>query len=195
MPLIDYHNQRFNRTRQHFFPNTTAIKLQDQISVPADLANALVKCRIVYSAEIQTIEYIPYAPKQIDSIQIVPSSISYAWKYSDRSALDAAFQLKGTADDILLVKDGWVSDTHYCNVALWKNGLWFTPKEPLLAGTMREKLLEDGVILLADIPSSGINYYDKICLFNAMIDFEQIVLPIDKILPHYETDSHCTTII
>ena len=55
-----------------------------------------------------------------------------------------------------------------------------TPAHPLLQGTKRAELLNKQLIVEKDIAQVHLNDYSHIMLFNAMIDWERIVLPINK---------------
>ena len=81
---------------------------------------------------------------------------------------------------MLIVRDGLLTDTSIANVALYDGHEWLTPTHPLLRGTKRAELLARKAIREADIPADSIFSYSKIALFNAMIDFEVLVMPINK---------------
>ena len=82
--------------------------------------------------------------------------------------------------DVLIVRNNLLTDTSIANVALEKEGVWYTPRTPLLKGTKRALLLEQGVLTECDIPSDVISSYSHIALFNAMIDFQSLVLEINR---------------
>ena len=82
--------------------------------------------------------------------------------------------------DVLIVRNNLLTDTSIANVALEKEGVWYTPRTPLLKGTKRALLLEQGVLTECDIPSDVISSYSPIALFNAMIDFQSLVLEINR---------------
>ena len=67
-----------------------------------------------------------------------------------------------------------VTDTSIANIALYNDGLWFTPKKPLLEGTTRARLLNAGKIIEKDIAVEDLNNYSRVALMNAMIDFDII---------------------
>ena len=82
--------------------------------------------------------------------------------------------------DVLIVRNNLLTDTSIANVALEKEGVWYTPRTPLLKGIKRALLLERGVLTECDIPSDEISSYSHIALFNAMIDFQSLVLEINR---------------
>jgi 4-amino-4-deoxychorismate lyase len=78
----------------------------------------------------------------IESLKLVEdNTISYRHKYSDRSHLLELMNMRGDCDDILIVKDGYITDTSFSNIVFFDGDKWVTPARPLLRGTMRESLL------------------------------------------------------
>jgi len=90
--------------------------------------------------------------------------------------------LRGEDDDILIVKRGLITDSFYCNVA-FKTGQsqWITPSDPLLAGTKRQRLIDEDQLSIGDIKLENLTDYSHIRLFNSMIEFGEIELAIDAI--------------
>ena len=68
-----------------------------------------------------------------------------------------------------------------CNIALFDGSNWATPRTPLIYGTNRAYLLEKGFVVEKDIFASHLANYQKITLFNALIDFQEIIIDIDSI--------------
>ena len=95
--------------------------------------------------------------------------------------LDEAFALRDTADDVLIVRHGLLTDTSIANIALWDGSEWYTPAQPLLAGTQRRYLLDTGQIKETDIPVASLGNYRHIRLFNALIPFGEVELPVGQI--------------
>ena len=133
--------------------------------------------------EIERIEFELYSRRMVKSLKVVEADhISYSFKYFDRIALDALFAQRGNCDDILMVKNGCVTDTHFANTAFWDGATWFTPDTPLLPGTMRASLLEKGVLKMARITPGNLNNYHNIRLINALNDLEGgAEVPIEKV--------------
>ena len=72
-------------------------------------------------------------------------------------------------DDILIVRRGLLTDTSIANIALFDGKDWFTPKLPLLRGTCRTALIDNGIIKEKDIRPEELSSYSFVRLFNAMI--------------------------
>ena len=84
------------------------------------------------------------------------------------------FDKRESCDDILIVKNGYITDTSIANIALYDGNSWITPKVPLLKGTTRQRYLDNAKILESDIKVQDLKKFSKIALLNAMIDFDII---------------------
>ena len=104
---------------------------------------------------------------------VVSDTISYGYKYADRSALDILYNLRGNCDDILIVIMGCITDSYYATVAMWDGERWYTPDTPLLPGTMRASLLEQGVLKASRLLAGELHRFQFIRLINAMHSLEE----------------------
>jgi len=164
-----FHNERFNKTRFELFGIQENLDLSTIIN-PPDLN--CYRCRIVYSEKIEKIEFIPYQPRIFKMFQIVyDDHIDYEYKYLDRSAIQKLEQFKQEVDDILIIKQGLITDTSIANVAFFDGEQWITPANPLLKGTTRERLLQENKIQTKMIDLKEIKKYSKMALMNALVDF------------------------
>lgn len=171
------HQQRVDSTRRHYFGQMPRLNLGEHIR-NTGCGNGRIRCRVTYGADIQNIEYFPYHIRSVKTLKPVEcDSMEYSYKYADRSALDSLFTRRGEADDILIVRNGLLTDTSIANIALWDGRQWHTPARPLLKGTRRAELLDNGILTEHDIPVEKIWTYRKIRLFNAMLHFGEIELP------------------
>lgn len=180
---IHFHQNRFDNTRSVYFPSSKRINLRNRIDTNLCKSN-LTKCRIVYHEEIISIEYQAYTTRPIASLQCIEiGDYDYSYKSEDRIFLSALFDQKpNEVDDILMIKDGRVTDTYYANVAFSTGSQWYTPKKPLLKGTMRAYLLRKGKLKEKHILQSDIVSYEYISIFNAMIPFGKIKISTSKII-------------
>ena len=98
------------------------------------------------------------------------NTIEYAYKFTDRKRIDKLTATRGEFNDILIIKDGMVTDTSYANV-VFKDfyGNWLTPSTYLLPGTRRANLLKHKLIIEASIAYKDINKYSEVRLINAML--------------------------
>lgn len=124
---------------------------------------------------------MPYQMRMVASLRLVTSDkIDYSYKRTNREGLNELFGRRGNADDILIVKDGYLTDTSIANIALYDGNSWYTPAHPLLRGTKRAELLDNQLIVEKDISWLQLDDYTHIMLFNAMIDWERIIIPVDR---------------
>ncbi|KAF0141472.1 MAG: para-aminobenzoate synthase component I [Stygiobacter sp.] len=179
---LEYHQSRLNKARKELFGLTNEIDLAEELKIPAGISDSVFKVRVIYSDKIHDVEFHPYTMRNINSLQIVEANdIDYSYKYEDRSKLQKLL-CKCTADDVLIIKNGFVTDTSYSNIVLSKGSKFFTPTSFLLSGTKRQKLLAAGVINEVEVSASDLNKYEKIYLINSMMDLdEQQGIPVEKI--------------
>lgn len=176
---LDLHNARMDRTRRTFFGACRPIDLRDHIA-PEVRTEGIVRCRVVYGEEIEDISYAPYRMRPVSSLRLTEAGdTDYTFKYADRSALERLFGMRDGADDILMTRNGLLTDTSIANIALSDGKRWYTPATPLLRGTRRASLLDTGVVEERDISASELFSYSEITLFNAMIPFGTIRFPVN----------------
>jgi len=144
----------------------------------------LFKCRIIYSNQIEKIEFTPYTIPSIKSLKIVvDNQIEYSHKYLNRAQLHQLYEQKEDCDDILIAKNGLITDTCFANILFYNGKEWVTPAKPLLKGTQRAMLLEKEKIMTANIRVGDLKYFAKARMINAMIRFEDGAnIDIDSII-------------
>ena len=179
---LAYHEQRMNRTRKEMLGLPEPLRIADllkAVSLPMECS----KLRFVYDKKgIHDITCTPYTCREIRSLHLVyDDNISYPYKSTDRSALNELKKQQGDCDEILIVRNNHLTDTSYTNIALYDGEQWFTPSTPLLCGTMRQRLLDCGLLQEREIMVSDIPNYQYISLFNAMIPLGEVILTVDKI--------------
>jgi 4-amino-4-deoxychorismate lyase len=180
---LSYHEARLNKTRAELFGFEDQWNLSALIKIPDNLSDGLHKCRLAYSKEIADIKWEPYQFRTITMIQrVYDNTVDYSYKYNDRTILNNLYEQRNNAEEILIIKNGMVTDTLYCNVAFLKDNQWFTPETPLLPGTQRAFLLDSGIIQEAHIPEKDMLEYSHIRLFNAMVSWENAAILEIKVI-------------
>jgi len=171
---IKYHNRRFNDARQQLFGKHDILNLESLIKLPPDLNQWIYKCRIIYNDRIHSIEFSPHTPRIVRSLKLVRSDeIDYSYKYSDRKSLELLLEQKEACDDILIVKNGFISDTSFSNILFQEpGGSWITPDTPLLNGTMRQYLLDIGLIHAGQVKPEDIRQFERARLVNCMMGMD-----------------------
>lgn len=158
-----------------------SVKMEFDLSLLEPPQIGAYRCKIVYGDEIVSVEYTPYIKREIKRLKVVSSDISYDFKYLDRREIDALYAAKGDCDDVLISKNGLLRDTSIANIALLKNNRWLTPSEPLLAGTMRQKLIDTGFLTEAEISIAEIGGFEAVAIMNALRGFEPLGAASDVI--------------
>lgn len=176
------HDRRLNNTRLHFWPQSTLLKLSDYMTTLPPEADR-IKARVIYGkAGIEEIGYSPYSLRKIRSLAIIQTdNLDYTYKNTAREALDRLFAQRGMCDDILIVRRGLLTDTSIANIALYDGRHWYTPEHPLLKGTKRAQLLEEELLLEKDLRQEDLFSFSAIRLFNAMIGWGELELPIEAL--------------
>ena len=182
--LLPYHEARLNRTRRELWGIDTPLNLGERLGIPDLVDVGKHKCRVTYGPEILTIEWESYLPRPIKSLRlVVDDTIEYSYKYKNRDHLNQLHAQRGDCDDVLIVKNGLITDTSYANVALFDDLNWYTPEVPLLPGTQRAFLLDEGVLIPREIKVDDFSLYSAVKLFNAMVAWEDgVVLAVENVL-------------
>ena len=179
---LAYHQTRMDETRAAFYDNPEALSLPLALMKTGSIPpKGLYKTRIIYTDTIESIEFIPYERREVMSLQLIEAEVDYSFKYEKRPVLNTLFQQKGRCDDILITQNGYLTDSSIANIALLKDDIWYTPKSPLLRGTKRAALLHHGLIVEADIHQDELQAFEKVRLFNAMIEFGECEFPVKNI--------------
>ena len=180
---LEYHQSRMNNALAELFPETRAIDLAKVISIPEDCSQGIFKVRVLYGPSVEAIEIEPYHFRTIRSLKVVHhESIDYHLKYTDRQILQELSVQRGDCEDIIIVKNGLVTDAFAANLIFFDGQKWLTPNSPLLKGTQRQLLLDQEIISEQEIREEDIPTFQKVGLVNAMINFEDMpVISIEKI--------------
>ena len=179
---IAYHDRRMNEARREVWGVDRSVSLETYID--ASPYEERTRCRVTYGRDVESVEFFPYQIRPVHSLQLVRGGqIEYRRKRADRSELNALFACRGEADDVLIVRGGLLTDTSIANIALGDGTGLYTPASPLLEGTQRACLLDAGMIRPLDIHADDLSRFQKIRLFNAMIDFGEIEIDCSAIMP------------
>ncbi len=169
---LEWHNARLNNSRRKLFKSKSSLFLEE-IYLPKFVEKGYWKCKVLYSDIINGISFEPYIPRKINSLTLVESSVNYNYKSQDRDEIDFLFNKKEEADDVLIIKDGYVTDSSIANILLYNGQFWVTPDTPLLDGTMRAQLIYKGLIRLETVKKTDLADYQKLMLVNAMNPFDE----------------------
>ena len=167
---LAYHIWRFNLSRRKLGFDTNI-----PFSLPEPPSDSIFRAKITYSKQIENIEFFPYLDnRNFSSFQIVfVDEVKYDLKYFDRKIFDDLKKNIKT-DDILIVKNGFVTDTSIANTLFFDGKKWITPKKPLLKGTVRERLLRMRLIFEENISLENLQSFKAFAIINAMLGVNKI---------------------
>lgn len=180
----EFHIQRFQNAFQKFYWEAPRFGLFDGIEIPKEFQQGKVKLRISYGETSKKHTLSPYTKKKVETLKlVVDDSIDYDLKFEERSQLTSLFQLREHCDDVLIIKNGRITDSSYANIAFWDGRTWHTPTSYLLRGTKRSQLVQYGHIQETTIGINDFGNFQGFQLINAMLDFEpDFFLPIQNIV-------------
>lgn len=171
---LELHNQRFNNARKQLFNIDKQVDLGQIIEIPHSLNSDRYKCRVTTNGETISSEITPYTQRDIKSVRLVHLNlIDYQYKTDQRDQLNYAFSLRGNCDDVIIVKNGFLTDSWVANILLFDGYKWYTPDTPLLKGIQREYLLQNNIVTERKIHYNTLCAYKKFKLVNALVDFER----------------------
>jgi len=182
---LDFHQLRIDETFEQFYPDWEAfdvVELVHSLEIPE---NGTHRLRIVYEEDPIQIEIIPYVEKTIRTFRLVESGeIDYGFKWSDREFFAQILGLHSDVDEVIFTKDGKIQDCSIANLAFLKEGIWYTPEDPLHWGTTRARLIVEEKIEEADIFVEELDQYERICLINVFrpLDLAHSLLVAEAIL-------------
>jgi len=176
------HNERLNHSRKLLFGKSDQLKLEDYINVPENAKKGLFRCRVIYSDSVISIEYTPYIPAKIKTLKkVYADSLKYDHKFLNRTTLLSLID-KNVADDIVIVRNGLITDTSYANIVFTDGKKWVTPDTPLLKGTMRAFLLSKGIITEERITINDLSRFTHLRMINAMLGFAATDISVSSII-------------
>lgn len=189
--LTELHQKRMNETFSHF-GKECKIDINSKFKSLEHDEDGLYKFRIEYDLENNfKTQIVPYAISEHDDFElIIDNEIDYSFKSADRTQFQKLKNDSG-ADEIIIIKENQITDTSYSNILFLKDKVWFTPKDYLLNGVMRQSLLASKKIKETEITLDNIKGFSHFQLINALNDFDEMfIYPIEKIinLPKEESD-------
>ena len=181
---LEYHQERVDRTLRDW-DSSFRIDIREALESVAIPPFEKSKIRVEYGLKgLDCIKVTEYLMKSIGSIGLVDvGDREYRYKYADREWIYSMVEDSG-CDEIVMVKDGFVTDASIANLAFYDGSQWITPDTPLLSGTRRRYLLDAGVLHEAPVRLEDLPRFTKLRLVNAMIPWEESPdLPIDLLVP------------
>ncbi|MHA8066848.1 aminotransferase class IV [Aquirufa sp. ROCK2-A2] len=182
---LEYHQMRINDVFEDFYTNEPILQI-DQLFSNLDLPNfGKYRARIIYENQWLKTEILPYQEKNIQRLKTVElGEYDYTYKWEDRSYFSEILIQNKEVDEVIFTQNGLIKDCTIGNLAFLKDSIWFTPKQPMLNGTTRRRLIDENKIQELDIFIQDLPSYSHICLINVFrpLSFEKSLLISESIL-------------
>jgi 4-amino-4-deoxychorismate lyase len=170
---LDFHQMRINETFDKFFPEWEPFDVVELVAEKELPAQGTHRLRITYQEDPETIEILPYVKKEIQRFALVDTGeIDYGLKWTERGFFQTFLEAHPEADEVIFVKDGKVQDCTVANLAFLKEGIWYTPEDPLHWGTTRARLIIEEELEETDILVEELATYERVCLINVFRSLE-----------------------
>jgi 4-amino-4-deoxychorismate lyase len=180
---LHLHDERRNATLLNLAGTKPTQSLSQLLDWELRPLIGLYKCRVIYSQNTHAVDFVPYTIKKISSLQLVKSdTIEYSYKFEDRTTINKLHLQKGGADEIIIVKNGYITDASYANLIFKFGNDWITPNTYLLNGIMRQKLLMDGRIKEEEIRAKDVSKFGCVKLINALVGMDGNEIQIDNLV-------------
>jgi 4-amino-4-deoxychorismate lyase len=169
-----YHELRFKKSYVETFKIQPNYSLFDGIHLINLDSTLKYKLRIDYKqsgTRYSISEYHNSIPTKLKLIK--SNSITYPLKNNKRKNLNHLYKQRGDSDDVLIVKNGLITDASYSNILFTNGHQIVTPSTPLLQGTCRARLLSENKISAIEIQVATIDQYHSFQLINALNDFDE----------------------
>lgn len=177
-----YHEKRMNTSLNKLFVVKKEYLLEELLAKQDVPMKGLYKCRIIYDTDNVMVEFLLYKAKQISSLKIIEADIDYEFKFEDRSSINSLYANRDGCDNIIIVKNNFITDSSFSNLVFRKGNEWFTPNTFLLEGTMRQYFIDTRKIREDEIRLTDIQSFDGVKLINAMVGFESKEIPVSAVI-------------
>lgn len=170
---FEYHRQRMERTLRAnglTVPHSDwFVRLEQELAGLAKERESPSRLHVDYDGSTWSVQTGSAPSRPIRTLRLVEDNrISYPYKSTDRSQLDRLFALRGEADDVLIVKEGHLTDTSIANLLLLRHGEWFTPRQLLLLGTTQVRLVDELHLQFVPIAPRELECYEQLWIINAL---------------------------
>jgi 4-amino-4-deoxychorismate lyase len=174
-----WHEARMALSRRELWNLREPLFLNELLKIPEEWKSGLVRCNVSYGPDIRSITFESYVKRRVNSLKLLEyNNIDYHLKRSDRSILDHLFSRRGDCDEIIIIKNGFITDTSISNLIFFDGKNWVTPSTPLLNGTCRQRLLNEGKISEKEIRVEDLSQFAGLKLINAMrFPEEESIIP------------------
>jgi 4-amino-4-deoxychorismate lyase len=173
---LGFHQLRVDRTLKAFDASNHSVELAKIVQELILPVEGLFKLRVSFDLNgNHQSAFTPYHYKQIQNFALVDiKGYRYDYKFSNRDWINEALTQSGK-DEIVMHDGGLIKDCSYTNIVFFDGANWFTPATPLLEGTQRAKLIQEGIIIAKALHVNDIHSFKKFKCINAMIHWEDAI--------------------
>jgi 4-amino-4-deoxychorismate lyase len=173
---LGFHQLRVDRTLKAFDASNHSVELAKIVQELILPVEGLFKLRVSFDLNgNHQSAFTPYHYKQIQNFALVDiKGYRYDYKFSNRDWINEALTQSGK-DEIMMHEDGLIKDCSYTNITFYDGANWYTPASPLLEGTQRARLINEGVIQPKALYVHDIPDFKKFKCINAMIGWEDAI--------------------
>jgi 4-amino-4-deoxychorismate lyase len=182
---LEYHQMRINDVFEDFYVNEPILQIHELFSSLELPKIGKFRARIIYENEWVKTEIIPYQEKNIQRLKTIElGEYDYTYKWEDRSYFSEILSQNKEVDEVIFTQNGLIKDCTIGNLAFLKGPTWFTPKQPMLNGTTRRRLIDENKIQEVDILVQDLASYSHLCLINVFrpLSIEKSLLISEAIL-------------
>ena len=125
---LEYHNARMANSQQSLFGKISSIQIDENVRIPLENQKGEYRCRIIYNADVQEVSFIPYTEKPIKKLKFIDiGDWNYQYKYADRNFMGKLLTDNPEVDEVIMTKNGFITDCTIANLAFYDGKNWFTP--------------------------------------------------------------------
>ncbi len=129
------------------------------------------------------VQIIPSVARQALHLQTVlwpfplrEKSVKYTADYAESLRAVVQWKLDNPMEALICSDAGYVLSTLTANIAIYRHGQWFTPQGlGVLSGVVRQFLLDDGVLIESDCPSSWLNDCEAMVCMNSGLFVQPVI--------------------
>ncbi|MDQ3142384.1 MAG: aminotransferase class IV [Bacteroidota bacterium] len=171
---VFFHQKRMEETFKMFYPSEKAINLSlIQFQEPM-LPHLKYKVKVQYNNLGFKFNVQPYHSKVFKNVHIKnDNQIDYPFKFTNRKNINSLMKQIPDTDQIIILKDDYITDSSYSNIVFYDGERWITPATPLLKGTMREYLLSEKRINEDYLEVKQLIHFKEFKFINAMNNLDE----------------------
>jgi 4-amino-4-deoxychorismate lyase len=152
----------------------------DQYSASIDQQ---IRLRLDFGSWGYSFTIAPFIKRVIRKVGLIGlTHEEYPFKFRDRNWIDQIRNAYPDFDEIIMTKNGLITDSLWANLAFFDGSNWFTPENSLLAGTKQALLLDQNQLTYRAIKRYEIGDYQTISFINALYNLGELTVKPQDII-------------